>query len=210
MSIGSRVRQMFGRHERLVAELWRAGFINLDEFFARVQEWVPQPTRILEIGCGEGAGTERLASAYPGAEITAIDITPNLGRLYAGRMDRVQFRRMPVQDLLPAHAAKFDLILMCDVLHHIPSDMRPEILAAARELLSPGGSFVFKDWGRAATPVHWVAYAADRWLTGDRIRYLTPHEAEDLISSNFPGTSLRARATVRPWRNNFALLMQNA
>ena len=44
------------------------------------------PRRILEVGCGEGAVSERLAALYPNAEITAIDITPNVGRLYAGRL----------------------------------------------------------------------------------------------------------------------------
>src|SRR5438046_6118451 len=64
MSVGATVRRMFGRHERLIAEIWRAGFVDLDDLFRRVREWIPNPKAILEIGCGEGAGTERLTAAY--------------------------------------------------------------------------------------------------------------------------------------------------
>ena len=208
MSIGAKVRRMFGRHERLVSELWRAAFIDLDEFFARVQEWVPEPKTILEIGCGEGAGTERLAATYPRSSILAIDVADNLGRLYRGRSDGVTFRQVAIADLVGKNAGKFDLIVMCDVLHHIPTELRPQIIASARALLAPGGSFVCKDWARNRTLVHWIAYAADRWLTGDRIRYLTPAEAETLFAASFGGLAVRGRATVKPWRNNFALLLR--
>lgn len=199
---------MFGRHERLVAELWRAGFIDLDDFFRQVGRWVPQPRAILEFGCGEGAGTERLAAAYPDASILAIDIAENLGRLYRGRDQGVTFRRVSVTEMVSTHAGKFDLIIMCDVLHHIPEDLRPEIIAAARTLLAPGGSFICKDWARTATPIHWIAYAADRWLTGDKIRYATPPEAEELFGHSFGASAVRERATIKPWRNNFALLVR--
>jgi 2-polyprenyl-6-hydroxyphenyl methylase/3-demethylubiquinone-9 3-methyltransferase len=208
MGIGAIVRRMFGRHERFVSELWRAGFVNLDDFVEQVRDWVPDPQRILEVGCGEGAGTERLAAAYPKALILAIDIAPNLGRLYAGPSDNVNFRQVAVTDLAKTHAATFDLIVMCDVLHHIPEQLRLDVIASTRTMLAPGGSFVCKDWTRTATLVHWIAYAADRWLTGDRIRYATVPEAEALFTGSFGPSPVRARTTIRPWRNNFALLLR--
>ena len=208
MGFGATVRRMFGRHERFVSELWRAGFIDLDQFVARVRNWAPDAGAILEIGCGEGSGTERLAAAYPDASILAIDIAPNLGRLFAGRSNGVTFRQIAVTELAKTDSGKFDLIVMCDVLHHVPPPMRADILTAARQLLAPGGSFVFKDWGRTMTPIHWIAYAADRWLTGDRVRFLKPREAEALLSSTGNGLAVRDRTTIKPWRNNFVFLMQ--
>ncbi|HEX5259038.1 MAG TPA: methyltransferase, partial [Sphingomicrobium sp.] len=122
--------------------------------------------------------------------------------------DNVSFRQIAVTDLPKTHAGKFDLIVMCDVLHHIPPELRAEIVAAARRLLAPGGCFVFKDWERRPTPIHWIAYAADRWLTGDRVQYVTKAEAETLLASEFDGTGPKISFRVRPWHNNFALLMQ--
>jgi 2-polyprenyl-6-hydroxyphenyl methylase/3-demethylubiquinone-9 3-methyltransferase len=208
MAIGSFVRRMFGPHERLVSELWRSAFIDLDMFIAQVRDWTPSAHNILEIGCGEGAGTQRLAAAYPDATILAIDIADNLGRLYDGRAEGVTFRQITVQQLARTEAAQFDLIIMCDVLHHIPPELRAEIVAATRLLLAPGGSFVLKDWERTATPIHWLSHAADRWLTGDRVRYPTRVEAETLLASGFGDRSVCQRAAIRPWRNNFALLLQ--
>jgi 2-polyprenyl-3-methyl-5-hydroxy-6-metoxy-1,4-benzoquinol methylase len=210
MSIGAKVRRMFGRHERLVSELWRAGFIDLNAFFRQVRAWVPGASNVLEIGCGEGAGTERLADLYPHASILSIDVAPNLGRLYARPPKRVSFQQVSVTDLAATHGGKFDLILMCDVLHHIPAELRAEIIAATRSLLAPGGSFVCKDWARAATPIHWLAYAADRWLTGDRVQFLTRCETEILFENAFSASAQRGTATIKPWRNNFALLIQPA
>ena len=106
--------------------------------------------------------------------------------------------------------ASFDLIIMCDVLHHIPTGLRPEIIAAGRSLLAPKGRFVCKDWARTATPIHWIAYAADRWLTGDHVRYSTAGEAEALFAEKFSASKVQDRATIGPWRNNFAFLMSAA
>lgn len=210
MGIGSRVRRLFGPYEPWISELWRSAFINLDAFAAQLLHWVPQANKIVEIGCGEGAGTERLAEAYPDATIVAIDIASNLGRLYRGRTKGVSFRQITVQELARTHAAAFDLIVMCDVLHHIPPELRDEIMTATRSLLAPGGQFVFKDWERTATPIHWIAHASDRWLTGDDVHYPTRSEAETLLAGSFGSSSVRACAEVRPWRNNFALLLQPA
>jgi len=210
MSIGSSVRRMFGRYEQPISDLWRAGFIDLDHFFAQLRSCVPSASRILEIGCGEGAGTGRLARAYPDASILAIDIAPNLGRLYRGPEGNVSFRQVAVTDLVKTDAERFDLIVMCDVLHHIPPQLRPDIIAAARKLLAPGGSFLFKDWERRSTPIHWIAFAADRWLTGDRVQFVTEGEAAALLASQFDATGAKASFRVRPWRNNFALLMKAA
>ena len=40
-------------------------FINLDEFARMIAMWEPDPRQILEIGCGEGMMTERLAKNLP-------------------------------------------------------------------------------------------------------------------------------------------------
>lgn len=206
MALGSLVRRMFGRHERYISGLWRSMFIDLNDLSRQLVEWLPTAKRILEIGCGEGGVTERLAAIYPDADILGIDIADNIGRLYQGPTDRTLFRQMTVQALRDEGPAEFDLIIMCDVMHHVPPPVRQEILADARALLAPAGAFVFKDWVRTVTPVHGAAYAADRWLTGDDVKFLSSAEAEELVFESFERPVKKAR--IRPWRNNFALLLQ--
>src|SRR4030095_17130805 len=98
-----------------------------------------QGQKVLELGCGIGYFTRSLASS--GAEIAAIDISPDL--LEVARRDcpseNVSFE---VQNAyaLTYRDETFDSVVGSSVLHHL------EIDAALREIarvLSPGGSMLF-------------------------------------------------------------------
>ena len=206
MPIGPVIRALFGRHERRIADLYRGLFMDLGDYGAKIGAWAPDASRILEVGCGEGAVTEILAKTFPRANILAIDITPRAGRLYRGRREGVRFRNAAVQDIAGEHPGAFDLIVLSDVIHHVPLSMRSDLLEAIGQALAPGGRFVLKDWGRSAAPIHWLGYAGDRWLTGDRVAYLTPAEAQRLVAQSIPALKLAADGRIRPWRNNYALL----
>ena len=206
MSLGSAVRKLFGRHEHRVAELYRGVFMDIDDYGEQLSKLVQAPRRILEIGGGEGAVTEVLAARFPAAEILSIDISSRIGRLYRGRRDGVEFRQTTVQDIARTHPGGFDLVTLSDVLHHVPHAMRQEILAAAARCVAPGGRFLFKDWARAVTPIHWLCHGGDRFLTGDRVAYLTPPEATAIIRQSAPHLQPAATTTIRPWGNNYVQL----
>lgn len=208
MGIGPFIRRMFGPYERQISEAYRAAFFDIDAFVERMRQWAPNATKILEVGCGEGAVTERLNAAYPDAEIIAIDITPRLGRLYKGSRDKVRFIRCNVQKIAATEPRQYDLVVLCDVLHHVPVAFRQELLDAIRATLAPGGAFVLKEWERTSTPIHWLCYATDRWVTGDRIRYMTRDEARERLARSFGETALVAEARFAPWRNNIATLVR--
>jgi 2-polyprenyl-6-hydroxyphenyl methylase/3-demethylubiquinone-9 3-methyltransferase len=206
MPIGPTVRALFGKHERRIADLYRGLFMNLADYGAKVGTWAPHPRRILEVGCGEGAVTEILAETFADAAILAIDITPRAGRLYRGRRERVEFREATVQSIAGEQAGAFDLIVLSDVMHHIPDELRGEVLAAIGRALAPGGRFILKDWSKSATPIHWLCHGGDRWLTGDRVAHLSPSEAKLLVAQHVPGLQPVGEGRIRPWRNNYALV----
>ena len=205
MALGSKVRRLFGRYEPQVAQAWRAMFFSLDQWTATVGAWSHAPKRILELGCGEGYSTNKLAAAYPHASIDAVDIAPRIGRLYQGPADRVRFRIVTAEDLARERPASYDLIIVTDVLHHIPKAARASFLAAVRALLAPAGVLAFKDWHRNWSPVYYLGYAADRWLTGDRIAYLTRSEAKRLLASVFGANCVLDERSIAPWSNNYAI-----
>jgi len=205
MALGSRIRKLFGRHERLIAEAWRAVFLDLDQWVHMLGLWAPRPARILELGCGEGYSTIRLANAFPDAMIDAVDIGTHIGRLYQGPLDRVRFRIVAVEQLAKERPGNFDLIVLTDVLHHVPSSARASFLAAVRALLAPGGVLAFKDWHRNWAPIYFLGYAADRWLTGDRIAYLTRAEARSLLKEFFGADCISDEGALAPWSNNYAI-----
>lgn len=205
MALGPTVRRLFGRHEHRIAALYRAFFFDIEDYGRQMLAWAPTPRRILEVGCGEGAVTEILARLYPDAEIRAIDITPAVGRLYRGSLERVRFQQITVQEVARSQAGMFDLAVISDVIHHVPQTMRVELLGAVRTTLTPDGTLILKDWERRRTLIHWLCHATDRWLTGDRVSHLTSGEMRTLLASaSFQPLSDDAR--LRPWPNNFAPL----
>jgi hypothetical protein len=68
--------------------------------------------------------------------------------------------------------------------------------------------FVFKEWERNTTLIHWLCHASDRWLTGDRVSYMTGREVHEYLTSSFGDAAIVAEARIRPWQNNLTILVQ--
>jgi 2-polyprenyl-3-methyl-5-hydroxy-6-metoxy-1,4-benzoquinol methylase len=208
MKVGPLIRQMFGPYEHVISDAYRSIYLDIDAFVGLTRQWKPHANKILEVGCGEGAVTQRLNAAYPDAKITAIDITSRVGRLYQGSFDNVRFIRCAVQEIATSEAGQYDLVVLSDVLHHVPLEFRQGLLDAIRTALAPKGTFVFKDWQRNHTPIHWLCYASDRWLTGDRISFMTRNEMRERLALTFGEDALVGEARVAPWWNNIATLVR--
>ena len=208
MKVGPLIRKLFGPYERQISEAYRSIYIDIDSFVELTRQWKPSANKILEVGCGEGAVTERLNTAYPNANLTAIDITSRIGRLYRGSRGNVRFIQCSVQQIAEKEPRQYDLVVLSDVLHHVPVKFRQELLDAVRNTLAPGGTLVFKDWQRNNSPIHWLCYASDRWLTGDRISYMTRQEMRERLALTFGASALSDEARVAPWWNNIATLVR--
>lgn len=207
MSIGPVIRQMLGPLERPISEFYRSVFIDLTAFVDQIQRWAPA-SNILDLGCGEGAVSERLVKGFPGVFLTGIDITPRVGRMFRGDQSRVTFKRQTIQSFAPQHQAVFDLVIACDIMHHIPWELHREILINAGKVLKPGGYLILKDWERNATLIHFLCYFLDRYITGDQVRYKSADELRELIVEVFGRDAIKAEARIPPQVNNIAFLVQ--
>jgi 2-polyprenyl-3-methyl-5-hydroxy-6-metoxy-1,4-benzoquinol methylase len=205
MPLGPIVRRLFGPYERDIAGAYRRIFIDLDDFAGVMGSWIPQATNILEVGCGEGAMTERIVRTYPDANLLAIDITPNVGRLFRGNSSRVAFSQVPVEEVAQRRPGSYDLVVLSDVMHHVPGNLRYSLLGAIRQAMAPEGSLIFKDWIISATPIHWLCETSDRYLTGDDVSYFTPQGMDNLLAETFGREAIRRKGAVKPWNNNVAL-----
>lgn len=208
MRPGPIIRRLFGPYEHTVTEAYRRFFVDLDEFAKLMCAWVPQAQRILEVGCGEGAMTERIVRTYPTAAVTAIDITPSVGRLYRGRTSTVTFSRETAEDVARREPASFDLVVLADVIHHVPRDARQSLLSAIKQAMAANGSLVLKDWVASATPIHWLCVMSDRYLTGDDVAYCTIEGINTLVTNTFGSGAIRQIDTSRRRPNNVVFLVQ--
>jgi SAM-dependent methyltransferase len=100
-----------------------------------------QGQKVLELGCGIGYFTRSLASS--GAEITAIDISPDL--LEVARRDclaeNVSFEVQNAYAMTYADKS-FDSVVGSSVLHHLEIDAA---LNEVHRVLMPGGSIYFTE-----------------------------------------------------------------
>lgn len=105
--------------------------------------------RVLDIGCGTGGITMRLAETHGAAEVTGIDVeAPVIERARqkadaCGVSDRVRFIQV-APGPLPFPDARFELIFSKDAIIHIPD--KEALFADLFRLLAPGGIFAASDW----------------------------------------------------------------
>ena len=207
MPIGPAVRQMLGPLERPISKLYRGMFIDLNALVRQIKEW-SIASNILEFGCGEGAVIEILDVEYSTARITGIDISPKVGRMFRGDRHRIVFKQQDIKEFAAENPAAFDLLIINDVMHHIPWDLHVEILQNAAKALKSGGHLVLKDWNRNYSPIYFLCYFMDRYITGDLVRYKTTQEFRELLRSTFGTDCIKAEAAIRPWSNNIAFLVK--
>lgn len=93
----------------------------------------------LDVGCGGGLLSEALARA--GAQVTAIDLAPEL--IKVARLHRlesglqVDYQLRSVESLAEERPASFDVITCMEMLEHVPDPAA--IIRACAALLKPGG-----------------------------------------------------------------------
>ena len=96
--------------------------------------------RVLDVGCGAGLLSEALAGE--GAEVTALDLSPELldvARLHLLESGRqVDYRLVSVEDLAAQMPSEFDAITCMEMLEHVPDP--GSVLRACASLLKPGGT----------------------------------------------------------------------
>lgn len=204
MTPGALVRRVLPtRVERLVADAYRDVFVDLDEL-ARTIGSLGVFSRAVEVGCGEGALASRL-SRTTDAQLLGIDIAADPGRNYTGAPGRASFRQTRVEELVGAgHTA--DLVVLSDVVHHVPTDERVAFLRSCRALLTPGGLIVVKEWERRPGIAHALAYGSDRYVSGDRnVGFLTRAQLVALVHLAAPDLVAVCETRVPPRRNNLLL-----
>ena len=123
-----------------VARRLVAGFLK--ELDAQVR-W-SGATSVLDVGCGEGIGTTRMADVLPGARVVGLDVAdPGLLAEWAARAhDRIEFVAASAYDL-PFADGSFDLVSGIEVFEHLE---RPERALAEMARVSRRGLLVSVPW----------------------------------------------------------------
>jgi ubiquinone/menaquinone biosynthesis C-methylase UbiE len=122
------------------------------------RQFVPQPGRVIDLGCGDGFLARAVLSGFPTAHTLLIDhsepmlrraheaMSPFSGRYEIHHGDLSESLRGVIGD------GPFDLIVSGYAIHHLPTARKRSLYREIFDLLRPGGLFVNIEHVASATP----------------------------------------------------------
>lgn len=127
------------------AENYRQGFSFVPSYGADVMQLltVPQGSRVVDLGCGNGRLTAQLADA--GYNVTGIDASESMLRLAREEYPSLRFEQGNAVTFHLGEPA--DAIFSNAVLHWIDADQQEQMLHNVASNLRVGGEFVFEFGG---------------------------------------------------------------
>ena len=108
------------------------------------------PTRILDLGCGFGKSTQPFYSAFPQAQVEAVDLSGPCLQLAAhtaraAGAKNIRFRQRDAVDTGFAPES-FDLVTSTMLLHETPPAPLDSLIEEAARVLEPGGRMIHLDF----------------------------------------------------------------
>lgn len=111
-------------------EAIRADVPRYDELQDAAVRGIPfAPGRVLELGIGTGETTKRILEAYPQAQITGLDSSPEMVFRARELVEDVRLARM--EDPLPD--GPWDLVISVLSVHHLTDDQKHLLFRRVRE-----------------------------------------------------------------------------
>jgi arsenite methyltransferase len=172
--------------ERIVAALWTDGY--------------PKPgTQLIELGCGPGFYSCRLAERFPNMSVTGVDRSENQlrsarERAAARGLSNCRFRQINALELSYADG-EFDIILASRLFTILPEQNR--VVAEMYRVLKPGGRCFIAEPRyafRASIPLFamWLLAGLNRSRNG----YREPYKATVFSAHGFENLF-----PVQPWKS---------
>jgi len=148
-------------------EMMRAEVPNFDALQEAAVAAVPfPPGRALDLGIGTGETSRRLLEAYPDAQITGLDSSPEM--VFRAREMGIEVRLARMEDPLPD--GPWDLVIAVLSVHHLGADQKRDLFRRVRE---HSRAFVLADV---------VKVAADEQVTPIEPDWDHPEAAADLAA----------------------------
>jgi len=142
----------------------------------------PHPHFILELGCGTGNLTVRLAARYPTADITVVDLAPAMLAVTRAKIGEKTTRvHYCESDFLSMHFPyTFDCIVSSIAIHHLATKEKERLFESILRLLVPGGAFYLMDSVAGATREE-DARNYEAWIAHMRAAQLPEEELQGAL-----------------------------
>jgi len=209
MSLGSLARKVLGKKFFPTVGSWyRSVFVDLEKVVDCLP-LLPPGSQVLDIGGGDGEMINIILRRNPDLAITMLDLSPSLG-LFLKPEFRQRVRILPSTSLRDYAATEYkapDLVIINDVIHHVPIEDRRGFFADISAVLRGRPTTLFvKDLEPGyfrATLSLW----ADRYVSGDKKVSLVSRESVTaVVREVFPKAEVRATKLFDTDGPNYALV----
>jgi SAM-dependent methyltransferase len=138
--------------------------MKIDPMFRFLDETVPREGNILDLGCGYGMAAHWLTQCSPNHTVIGWDNDARKIRVAQATARNHPKLRFESHNLLdePGYPP-CDCVLLLDVLHYFPRELKAEVLRKAFQALRPGGRLVLRDAARVPTRGHRLVEQAEKW-----------------------------------------------
>lgn len=126
-------------------KMWKEG--SRKTVLPFMQSFVSEGSTVLDIGCGDGEGSEMLRRS--GYEVTGIDISSKMIEMAKERWSGIHFQQADLAEL-PFEDATFDSVMAINCLEWVASPLHG--LNEIHRVVKPGGIMVAGILGPAAGP----------------------------------------------------------
>jgi hypothetical protein len=138
-----------------------------------------------------------------------IDLSPKIGASLAPEC-RARVEILPgtsIADYRRSGRPKPDLVLVCDVIHHVPPPDRAGFFADVRDLVEGhAASLVVKDVEPGSFRAT-LSFLADRYVSGDKkVKLVGAEEMVSLVRAAFPAASYERTRLLDVDRPNYCLV----
>ena len=115
-----------------------------------------------------------------------------------------------IRDYAQQERAFPTLIAICDVIHHVPRSAQRQFFSDLSVLVGPETQLMIKDV-RPGTPRAFLAYCADRYISGDKqVGFLHEQAIEELVGGSLPHLRARRTSLIEVDSPNFSILFSPA
>lgn len=149
---------------------------------AHLEGIIPEKGKIYDLGCGAGLLSNLLSLKSEKRQVVGIDSARDkidIAMKARGKRQNIEFK---IGNIMNFYLDNPDIIVMCDVLHHIPFSEHEKLLRYVFASLDKGGFFILQDIDKKPFLKYIFALGIDK-ITNmlSSVYYRTSRETENLL-----------------------------
>jgi 2-polyprenyl-3-methyl-5-hydroxy-6-metoxy-1,4-benzoquinol methylase len=165
-----------------LAKVYRAFFFSVNDFLLLVIEPIYNKSNVLDVGGGDGAVAVQMALLKDIKSIDIVDPNPDSGTFLSAKSEKIRlFAGKHLNQLKDTKESKYDLVLLSDVIHHVPLEFRKDLIKDCLGFLTEAGTLVIKEIEPSGLRSK-MAFFADVYISRDPVvQFIKRRDLESLI-----------------------------